>query len=83
MDKAMLTGIERENWTSTQVGDVFAGLEPACSVSPDVAIEDLLRRIEATGQRKFLVVDQRKLLGVISLSDVVRHLRLSDLMKAT
>ena len=82
IDHAMLSGIDRENWSSTKVGDVFAGLDAASSVDPKVPVEDLLKRIAATGRRKFLVVENGTLVGVISLSDLARHLRLSDLMAA-
>lgn len=80
IDHAMLSGIDRENWSSTRVGDVFAGLDTDSTVDPEMSIEELLKEITTTGRRKFLVADDRKLLGVISLSDLARHLQLSDLM---
>lgn len=80
INHALLSGIDRENWQSTRVGDVFAELNASPIVDPDVSIEDLMNEITTTGQRKFLVVKDGKLLGVISLSDLVRHLQLSDLM---
>jgi Zn-dependent protease/predicted transcriptional regulator len=80
INHALLSGIDRENWPSTRVGDVFAELNASPIVDPDVSIEDLMNKITTTGQRKFLVVKDGKLLGVISLSDLVRHLQLSDLM---
>lgn len=82
IDHAMLSGIDREHWPSTQVGDVFAGLEPASMVGPDTSVEDLMKIIASTGRRKFLVVDEGNLVGVISLSDLARHLQLSDLLPA-
>lgn len=82
IDHGMLSAIDRENWSSTQVGDVFAGLDTDTTVDPEMPIEELLKEIATTGRRKFLVADDRKLLGVISLSDLARHLQLSDLMSA-
>ena len=82
IDHKMLLGIDRENWSNTQVGDVYAGLDPSSSVHPDVSIEELIQLISTTGRRKFLVVKDGNLAGVISLSDLARHMRLSDLMTA-
>lgn len=78
IDQSMLSKIDRENWTSTRVGDVFAGLDEATTTAPDVPVEALLAMISNTGVRKFLVVSGHKLLGVISLADLTRHLTLSD-----
>ncbi len=82
IDHAMLSGIDRENWSSTQVGDVFAGLDAGSYVDPGMPVENLLKEIAARGRRKFLVVKDGELVGVISLSDLARHLQLSDLMPA-
>lgn len=82
IDHAMLSAIDRENWSNTQVGDVFAGLDTGAAVAPDMPVEELVKHIAKTGRRKFLVVKDRTLVGVISLSDLARHLRLSDLLTA-
>ncbi|WP_415401105.1 site-2 protease family protein [Tateyamaria sp. SN3-11] len=78
MDPKVLADIDRENWTNTQVGDVFAGLEDASTISPDVTIEALFKQISGSGCRKYMVVKGRQLVGVISLSDLTRFLNLSD-----
>lgn len=79
IDQAMVTSIDREHWSSTRVGDVFAGIDDASSIAPDLAVPDLLGLISKSGRRKFLVVEDLALLGVISLSDLTRHLQLADL----
>lgn len=80
IDHAMLSGIDRENWSSTKVGDVFAGFDGISTIPPDLPVDELMKKISATGRRKFLVVQDGNLVGVISLSDLVRHLQLSDLV---
>ena len=82
IDHAMVLAIDREHWTNTQVGDVFAGLDDASIVDPAMPVEDLLKEIAGSGRRKFLVTTKGRLVGVISLSDLSRHLRLSDLLPA-
>ncbi|NNE88189.1 MAG: site-2 protease family protein [Silicimonas sp.] len=74
MDKTILAGIDRENWESTRVGDVFVGLEDSTRVGPEMPAHDLLSAISATNTRKFLVTSDHRLLGVISLSDLARYL---------
>ncbi|WP_299784164.1 site-2 protease family protein [uncultured Roseobacter sp.] len=81
MDQAVLAGIDREHWSNTRVGDVFAGLDGQASISGEMPVQDLMARIADTGRRKFLVVDGHQLMGVISLADLTRYLRLSDLVR--
>lgn len=81
MDAGVLASIDRENWANTQVGDVFAGLENASMVSPDMAAQDLMSHISKTGRRKFLVVDDHQLLGVITLADLTDYLRMADILR--
>ncbi len=74
IDRSVLSGIDRENRTSTRVGDVFIGLHDAVMVAPDTPLPDLMDRIVQTGQRKFMVVSDHQLLGVITLSDLTTYL---------
>lgn len=74
MDASVLTSIERDNWATTRVGDVFVGLDADIMIDPDLPVQDLLERISSTGRRKFLVVSDHDLLGVITLSDLTRFL---------
>lgn len=74
IDQSVLSGIDRENWANTRVGDVFVGLDQDVMVGPHVPVQDLLETISNTGRRKFLVVSDHKLIGVISLSDIARYL---------
>ncbi|WP_227269500.1 site-2 protease family protein [Roseobacter weihaiensis] len=78
MDQTLLSGIDRENWANTHVGDVFAGLDPKTTVAPDMPIQDLLTTIAATRNRKFLVTEDHKLVGVITLADVTECLQIAD-----
>jgi len=81
IDPGVLAGIDRENWTSTHVGDVFVGLGETTTLSPDMPVQDLLMRIAKTGQRKFLVVQDKNLVGVITLADLTGYLRLAETLR--
>jgi Zn-dependent protease/predicted transcriptional regulator len=71
VDGGMLTTIARENWADTHVADIFEPLGPDNSILQDMTADALLDRIARTGRRKFLVADQGRLAGVISLTDLV------------
>ena len=78
IDKDVLSAIDRDNWTNTRVGDVFAGLDAAAIIPPQMPIPALLQKIAGTGQRKFLVVEDHKLLGVVTLANLVGHLHRAE-----
>ncbi|WP_298864358.1 site-2 protease family protein [uncultured Sulfitobacter sp.] len=79
IDQTVLAGIDRENWGNARVGDVFVGLDTATMVAPDMAVPDLFEQISQTGRRKFMVVRDHQLLGVITLADLTRYLGLATL----
>jgi Zn-dependent protease/CBS domain-containing protein len=74
IDQSVISGIEREHWANTRVGDVFVGLEQSTLVAPDMPVLELLDLISKTGQRKFLVVSDHQLCGVITLADLTLFL---------
>jgi Zn-dependent protease/CBS domain-containing protein len=78
IDKDVLSAIDRDHWTNTRIGDVFAGLDVAATVPPDMQIQALLELIAKTGTRKFLVVDDHKLMGVITLANLIGYLHSAD-----
>ncbi|WP_413868640.1 site-2 protease family protein [Albidovulum sp.] len=74
VDTALIRRIDRENWDSTHVNDIFIAGDATNTVSPDLPADALLRRIAETGRRKFLVAEDHRLLGVITLSDLLSYL---------
>ena len=74
IDKDVLSVIDHDNWSNTRVGDVFAGLDVATTISPDMPISGLLAQIAQTGTRKFLVVKDHTLLGVITLANLIGYM---------
>ncbi len=74
IDWSVLSRIDRENWENTRVGDVFVGLDDSVMVSPDMHVQNLFALIQATRLRKFMVVRDHHLLGVITLSDLTSYM---------
>ncbi|MFN3171606.1 MAG: site-2 protease family protein [Hyphomicrobiales bacterium] len=77
IDTRTVRRIDRENWPTTTVEDVFESLSTDNSVAPDVAGHRLVEKMAKTGRRKFLVVDDGHLEGVVSLSDLTHFLAIS------
>lgn len=83
IDRSVLAGIDRENWGNTRVGDVFVGLDQSAMVTPDLPISGLLEIIAKTDRRKFLVVSDHHLIGVITLADLTEFLSHSGFTENT
>lgn len=79
MDQSVLGAIDRENWANTRIGDVFAGLDHSAVIRPDMTVMDLFEHIQKTHRRKFMVMQDHALLGVITLADLTRYLTLKNL----
>lgn len=76
IETSVLSGMDRENWANTQVGDVFINVSGDTTIDLTTPVIDLLSRIAASGQRKFMVIDRGRLVGIITLADLVRYLAL-------
>lgn len=82
VDGDVLSGIDRENWPGTHVGDVFVARDDDNTVDRDMAIEDLLKRILGSQRRKYLVTHDGRLHGVVTLADLTAYLALVDELHA-
>lgn len=74
VDTGTVRAIDRENWDTTRVEDVFVALAPDMRAEPREPLEKLFDRISKSGRRKFIVEDGRRFAGVITLSDLVAHI---------
>lgn len=74
VDLQIVRKIDRENWTTTTVDDVIENIGQENTVPPQMSGIDLMSLIFTTGRRKFVVADRNRLIGVITLSDVLAHL---------
>lgn len=78
IDKTLLKGIEQANWSSTRVEDVFEPVDDDNTLKPVMPAQKALERMLRTGARKYLVADRGRLLGVLSLADLLSYLSLKD-----
>ncbi|AML51504.1 site-2 protease family protein [Falsihalocynthiibacter arcticus] len=78
VDFPLVQRIDRENWATTTVEDVIESTREENTVLPDMQGRDLMEQILKTGRRKFLVAGEYGLVGVITLSDLLAYLRVTQ-----
>jgi Zn-dependent protease/CBS domain-containing protein len=77
VDTQIVHKIDREHWTTTIVEDVVEPTSQENTVPYDMMALDLIKLIQKTGRRKFLVVGAHGLVGVITLSNMMALLNVS------
>lgn len=69
-----LGDVPRNRWDSVPVSEVMQVLEPADAVGADAPAEELLTRLSVSGQQ-VVVVEEGRLVGIISASDITRWMQ--------
>ena len=68
--------VPREKWGSTNVGDVAAPRSPRNTIGPDADAMHALSKMSQSGFSRLMVVEDGRLVGVISLKDLLRFISL-------
>lgn len=76
IDLPRIQQIDRQDWPSTRLEDVYIASDDSNTVPPDLPTEELFQKMSAGGQRKFLIAEKGHLLGVIALADLMTYLAL-------
>ena len=76
LDTRAIRSIDTENWDTTRVGDVFVVGTSQMYADPDMPLDALMERIGSTGRRKFMVQRDGLLVGVVTLSDILRSVNI-------
>ncbi len=75
--------VPADRWATTPVRDVMTPLAECAVVGPDTSVEAALQEMSRpTAQGRALVVDQGRLVGIISASDVARWVQRLQAMKS-
>jgi Zn-dependent protease len=77
VDLDILARIDRDNWPTTRIDDVFIARDDDNTIAPETPATDLMDRFAQSNRRKFMVAEGSRLLGVISVSDLMRFMALS------
>ncbi|MRR11943.1 CBS domain-containing protein [bacterium] len=75
IDLSHLNEVPRDQWASTTVGDVAARDLASIVATPDASVDSVLGRLEPGGAGAILVVEDRRLAGIVTRSDVIRLIR--------
>jgi CBS domain-containing protein len=71
-----LTRFPREEWSRHTVDEAMSQELAAVSISPQADAMEALGRMQRTGSSRLLVMDGDRLVGIISLKDLLRFLEL-------
>ena len=75
---SVLKDIEPENWDQTKLADVYVASSNKNTVSPDLPLEKIFKKMIKEDQRKLLVVENGSLVGVIALADLMTFLSIQS-----
>jgi len=78
VDTAAARSIDREDWPARQVSEILLPEGPDTTVAPDAPLDDVFKLLSAHPRRKLMVAQGGRLVGVISLSDLMHHLALEQ-----
>jgi Zn-dependent protease len=73
---AQIKDIPRKEWSERTVGDIAESCSSENTIGPDADAMDALSAMNRTGRSRLIVVDGDRLLGLISLRDLLQFLSL-------
>jgi CBS domain-containing protein len=68
--------LPKEQWATTKVSDIAQLCSEGNTVSPKADSINALSLMNSTGNSRLMVVEENKLLGVISLKDMLKFMSL-------
>ncbi|MCY0096309.1 site-2 protease family protein [Hoeflea ulvae] len=78
VDTAGAQSIDRSEWGMRRVADILVPASPENTAAPATPLDQVFKRIGLMPRRKLMIVEGQRLVGVISLSDLVHHLALEQ-----
>lgn len=75
IDLARVNEVPRSEWPGTLVRDVAAADLASIVGSPGDSVDSVLSRLEPGGPGAILVVEERRLAGIVTRADVIRFIR--------
>jgi len=81
VDLGQVRSLARDRWGQTVVGDIVIPLARLPVFGPHEPASELLGRIGREGRRRALVIDDGRLVGVVTATDLARLLERAELMQ--
>jgi Zn-dependent protease/predicted transcriptional regulator len=76
VDVRAAKAVPREEWDRRRVAEVMTPLSPENTIGADADAHAALEQMQRTGQGRLLVMDHGRLVGIVSLKDMLRMLSL-------
>lgn len=76
IDLQTVTNIDRDKWNDVTVADIYKPTNNQNTIAANIAVEAVINKMSETGQRKQMVCDGQKLLGIVSLADLMKYIAL-------
>jgi len=73
-----LKGVERDEWAKTKLRDVLIPAGPENTVRTDTPMDDVFSKMTQHDQRKLMVAEDGRLLGIVALSDLMTYLAIRN-----
>jgi CBS domain-containing protein len=67
--------VPREKWAVTAAGEAAPPLRPSQIIAPEADVWEAMEKMAADGEGRLLVMEQNRLAGILSRSDVMRLIR--------
>jgi CBS domain-containing protein len=77
-DTAGVRSVAKEDWGSRSVREILVPAEADNTVAADTPLNEVFKFMMKSSRRKLMVVEGRRLVGVISLSDLMHHMALEQ-----
>lgn len=68
--------VPKESWRQTTVGSITTSLADNIIVSPDETVKTAMTKLFSNGIGRVLVIDQAKLIGIVSRTDILNYIRI-------
>lgn len=71
--------VPRDQWATTRVSDVACGRGDLATARSDESLADVVERMSSCADGRVLVVDEGRLVGMLSPADVTRRMEIAEL----
>ena len=75
--------VPHDEWDRHTVGEIFTPCSPESVVSPDEDAVNALSKMQSTGNSRLMVTEGNRLIGIVTLKDLLRLLSLKIDLEAT
>ena len=77
-DTVGVRSIDKAQWAERQVAEITVAVDDGNTVAPATPLDEVFKRMTSGSRRKLMVADGDRLVGVLSLSDLMHHLALEQ-----